>query len=272
LNQSLKKDENGPLDIEVESTEGLPEHPVVIITAQQPDPNREVFDKFSVWPQAEHASGRALSDRVCYFCDGRTPAGLKPAKLRNCMRAIKSSPGFDIPAGARVIQEFRHMGIEGIDRDKDTERINYPWGYGFGYGYGDGNQYGLWRIEVSPKKPSKYDNFLHVLHPALKGRGKLNAELIESGAGDIYGAKVGNKAVLFSKNPEPLMKGSYTIAGSGTLWQLLCDLKPEKKYQVSQDGKLLFEKAASKQGTIQFETAILNGKNSQFEFVMESNR
>jgi hypothetical protein len=197
--------------------------------------------------------------------------GKKPAKLLECVRATKSAPGFDIPVGARVIQEFRHMGIEGVDKGKESGRINYPWGYGLGYNYGDGNQYGLWRIEVSPKNPSKYDNFLHVLHPALKGKGKFNAELVESAAGDIYGAKVGNKAVLFSKYPEPLTKGSYTIAGSGALWQLLCNLKPEKKYQIKQDGKVLFEKGASKQGTIQFE-ATMNGKNSQFEFVMESNR
>ena len=170
-----------------------------------------------------------------------------------------------MPPGARVIQEFRHMGIEGADKNKESERIDYPWGYGLGYNYGDGNQYGLWRIEVSPKKPSKYDNFLHVLHPALKGKGQLNAELIESESGDIYGAKVGNRAVLFSRNPEALMKGSYTIAGSGTIWQLLCNLKPEKKYQIKQDEKLLLEKIASKQGTIQFEAPV-NGKGARFEF------
>lgn len=271
LKQPLKKGDNGPLDIEVESTEGLPDHPVVIITAQEPDPNREVFDQFSVWPQARHASTIPSGERVCYFCEGKTQHGRNPAKLLKCIRAIKSAPGFYMPVGARVIQEFRHMGIEGVDKGIESERINYPWGYGLGYNYGDGNQYGFWRIEVSPKKPSKYDNFLHVLHPALKGKGKLNAELIESGAGDIYGAKVGNKAVLFSKNPEPLMKGSYTIAGSGELWQLLCNLKPEKKYQVRQDGKLLFEKAASKQGTIQFESAV-NGKGAQFEFNEVINR
>lgn len=267
LNQQLKATDNGPLDIQVESTQGLPEHPVVIITAEKPNPEREIFEQFSVWPKIRHADSRPVGQRVCYFCEGKTPLGKQPAKLINCIRATRSAPGFDIPAGARVIQEFRHMGIEGVDEGKESERINYPWGYGLGYNYGDGNQYGLWRIEVSPKKPSKYDNFLHVLHPALKGKGHLNAELIESGAGDIYGAKVGNKAVLFSKSPEPLTNGSYTIAASGTLWQLMCNLKPEKIYQIKQDGKVLFEKAASKQGTMQFESAV-NGKSSKFEFVM----
>jgi hypothetical protein len=266
LKQSLKANDNGPLDIEVESTEGLPEHPVVIITAQEPNPNREVFDRFSTWPQAIVDSSNPVGERICFFCDGRTLPGTKPARLLNCIRATKSAPGFAMPVGARVIQEFRHMGIEGVDKGKESERINYPWGYGLGYNnYGDGNQYGLWRIEVSPKNPSNYDNFLNVLQPALKGKGKLNAVLIESVPGDIYGAKIDNKVVLFSRNPEPLTKGSYTITDSGTVWQLICNLKPETKYQIRQDSKAILEKVASKQGTIQFE-ASLNGKSTQFEF------
>jgi hypothetical protein len=143
LKQPLKADDNGPIDIEVESTEGLPDHPTVIITAQAPDPNREVFDRYSMWPQAVHANSKPVGERVCYFCEGKTPPGKSPAKLLNCVRATKSAPGFNLPAGARVIQEFRHMGIEGVDRDRDSARINYPWGYGLGYNYGDGNQYGL---------------------------------------------------------------------------------------------------------------------------------
>ena len=266
LKQPLKANDNGPLDIEVESTEGLPDHPAVIITAQAPNPNREVFDQFSVWPQANHADMRPLGgERVCYFCDGKTPTGKKPAKLLNCIRATRSAPGFNIPADARVIQEFRHMGIEGADKNKDSERINYPWGYGLGYNYGDGNQYGLWRLEVSPQKASRYDNFLHVLHPSLKREGKMNAELVEAEFGDIYGAKIGNKTVIFAKNPQPLVKGSYTISGSGTVWQLLCNLKPQRNYQIKQDGKLLLATTASKQGTIQFESTGFN-KNSLFEF------
>jgi hypothetical protein len=204
-------------------------------------------------------------ERVCYFCDGKTPPGKRPAKLINCIRATRSAPGFAMPVGARVIQEFRHIGIEGADKDKDSERINYPWGYGLGYNYGDGNQYGLWRLEVSPKKASKYDNFLHVLHPSLKRNGTVNVELIESESGNIYGAQIGNKAVIFSRGPKPLVKGSYAISRSGPIWQLLCNLKSEIRYQVKQDGKLLFEKIASKQGTIQFESTGFN-KNSLFEF------
>jgi hypothetical protein len=249
----------------VESTEGLPEHPVVIITAQAPNPNREVFDQFSVWPQMIHADHRPMGERVCYFCEGKTPPGQRPAKLLKCLRATKAAYGFAMPVGAKVIQEFRHMGIEGADKDKDSERIDYPWGYGLGYNYGDGNQYGLWRLEVSPKKASHYDNFLHVLHPSLKREGKMKAELIESDFGNIYGAKIGSKTVIFAKNQVPLVKGSYTINGLGGILQLLCNLKAKRSYQIKQDGKLLLVATASKQGTIQFESTGVN-KNSHFEF------
>lgn len=266
LKKSLKASDNGPIDIEVASTAGLPEHPTVIVTNQPPDPNREIFDRYSVWPQVAHASGKTFSDRVAYFCDGKTNPGQSPAKLLDCVRATKSSPGFDIPAGARVIQEFRHMGVEGVDRDNDAERINYPWGYGYGYSYGDGNQYGLWRVEVSPKKPSRFDNFLHVLHPSLKSGPGHDAVLIESKGDTLYGAHIGDRAVLFARGAESLERGSYTIAGTGRLWQLVCNLKPGREYQVRQDGKVMATARSSSQGTLTFES-MLSGRPSQFEFL-----
>jgi hypothetical protein len=264
LRKAIRSTDNGPMDIEVASTVGMPDHPTVIVTNQPPDPNHEVFDKFSVWPQAAHASMLTFGDRVCYFCDGRTRPGQLPAKLVNCVRATKSAPGFDIPAGARVIQEFRHMGVEGIDKNADSERINYPWGYGYGYGYGDGNQYGLWRVEVSPKKTVKSDNFLHVIHPSLKGEPGRDAVLIESRDETLYGAHIGNRAVLFSKGADSLVKGNYTLAGAGTVWQLVCNLKPGREYQVRQDGSMVFTAKASAQGTLTFE-APLSGQPSVFE-------
>ena len=265
LKKPLKSTDNGPLDIEVASTDGLPNHPTVIITNQPPDPDREVFDRYSVWPQAAHASGKTFGDRVAYFCDGKTKPGQSPAKLTGCVRATKSSPGFDIPAGARVIQEFRHMGVEGIDKNTDSERINYPWGYGFGFSYGDGNQYGLWRVEVSPKKAAKADNFLHVIHPSLKGKSGREAALIESSDETLYGARIGDRAVLFARGADLLVKGNYTLAGTGKVWQLVCNLKPGVNYQVRQDGSMIANAKASTQGTLTFE-AQLSGRPAQFEF------
>ncbi|CAG0983469.1 partial Heparin and heparin-sulfate lyase, partial [Planctomycetaceae bacterium] len=265
LKKPLRSADNGPVDIEVASTSGMPEHPTVIITNQPPDPNREVFDRYSVWPQAAHASGKSFSDRVAYFCEGKTKPDQIPARLLDCVRAIKSSPGFDIPAGARVIQEFRHMGVEGVDRGNDAERIDYPWGYGFGYSYGDGNQYGLWRVEVSPKKATKSDNFLHVIHPSLKDGAGRDAVLIESRDDTLYGAHIGDRAVLFAKGADFLTKGSYSLNGTGKVWQLVCNLKPGREYQVRQDGRMVVTATASAQGTLTFEASLV-GRPSLFEF------
>ncbi|MCK5217888.1 hypothetical protein KAR10_00090, partial [bacterium] len=264
LREPLMANNNGPLDIEVESTAGLPDHPVVIITDDPPNPEREVFDRFAVWPSAVHASTRPAGKRVCYFCDGKTSPGQWPARLLNCVRATKSAPAFSMPAGARVIQEFRHMGIEGTDRDRESGRIDYPWGYGLGYNYGDGNQYGLWRLEISPKKASQNHVFLNVLHPSLTGEGLANTTLIDSESGALYGAHVGNKATLFASGPDPLESGSYTLRGEGITWQLLCNLKPGRKYQIKQDGKLLLSALSSRQGTLSFESKI--SKSSHFQF------
>lgn len=163
------------------------------------------------------------------------------------------------------------MGVEGVDVGNDAERINYPWGYGFGFSYGDGNQYGLWRVEVSPKKPAKSDNFLHVLHPSLKGGAGKDAVLIESGGDTLYGARIGDRVVLFARGADFLVKGSYTLSGTGQIWQLLCNLKPGRDYQVRQDGKVLATTSASTQGTLTFE-APLSGRPSLFEFSLISGK
>lgn len=156
------------------------------------------------------------------------------------------------------------MGIEGVDKNKETGRIDYPWGYGLGYNYGDGNQYGLWRVEVSPRNPSTYDNFLNVLQPVIKGKKGLKAELIESEDRDLVGVRAGRWAVLFSRKPEPLREGSYTLSGTGLIRQLLCNLQPGSRYRIKKDGKVLSSVTATKQGTARFETDV--DGSSRFEF------
>ncbi|MCD6388942.1 MAG: hypothetical protein J7L69_05985 [Desulfobulbaceae bacterium] len=267
LKKPLEADDNGPLDISIESTEGLPDHPVVIITNQPPNPAREVFDRFSIWPQSIPADTRPVGQRVCYFCEGKTPPDQKPGKLLNCIRATRSAPGFAMPAGSRVIQEFRHMGIEDADKGKVSGRLNYPWGYGLGYNYGDGNQYGLWRLEISPKKDSRSHLFLNVLHPTLRPSGMMKAKLIESEDESLYGAYVNNKVVLFASGSDTLEKGGYTFSGNGNVWQLLCNLKPEKRYQIEQDGKPIIELISSKQGIVAFESEVSGSSHFQFNIV-----
>jgi hypothetical protein len=47
--------------------------------------------------------------------------------------------------------------------------------------------------------------------------------------------------------------------------QLVCDLKPGKKYTVHQDGKMILSMQASKQGILQFDIK-LTGKTARIDF------
>ena len=162
------------------------------------------------------------------------------------------------------MQGFRHMGVEGTGRKDLTERIDYPWAYGLGYNYGDGNQYGLWRIEVTPKHRSRFDNFLHVLHPRLKGGDTPAVELIEGMTGRVWGAKVRNRVVVFAEGPERIESASYEVKGTGLQRHLLCNLIPESNYIVKKDKKQLVVGKASKQGILQYESCV--DKKALFSF------
>jgi hypothetical protein len=156
------------------------------------------------------------------------------------------------------------MGLEGSDKNDLAQRIDYPWAYGLGYNYGDSNQYGLWRIEVSPKRASRFDNFLHVLHPRLRGGEPPDVELIEAAAGKVWGAKVSDRVALFAQGPEPIRSASYAIRGTGVHRQLLLNLVPESKYVVKKNEQEVLVAVASKQGTLQFESTV--EEEALFEF------
>ena len=128
LTKPIGSAQKDPIDIEVESTELLPAHPVVIIE------NNDELDQNPFKSEVKFPGGlsikifkkgpyRLLEDskhkyevtsRECFFCDGRTPPGVKPARLIRCRRAQKINPSKYHPEGAAVIQGFRYMGLQGI--------------------------------------------------------------------------------------------------------------------------------------------------------------
>ena len=99
---------------------------------------------------------------------------------------------------------------------------------------------------------SIHHTLLNVNQPSLKAEVKEVTTLIDSPSGNLYGAQVGSKAVIFSRGPEMVSKGTYKVPNSGLTWQLLCNLKPGKTYRILLDGVLIHTAQASSQGTIQF--------------------
>ena len=269
LTKPIKATQKDPLDIEVDSTEPLPDYPVVIIENnddwdQNPFKSEVRFPgdlsikmfKRGPYRLLKNSNYKcAVTSRECFFCEGKTPSGVKPAKLIRCRRAQKRNPRMDHPVGAMVIQGFRYMGLQGIDSDNYKKRIDYPQAYGTAYGhFSDSPLYGMWRIEVLPKQPRKFDNFLHVLYPTVPEAEMPRAVLVESDEGNAYGAYVDERVVMFSKDSHPLRKINYAIEGKGNIKHLLCNLEPGRKYRIKKDGENIPDQLASKQGIIYFST------------------
>ena len=267
LTKPIESAQKDPLDIKIDSTELLPDHPVVVIENNDEldkNPFKEevkfpgelsikMFKKGPARPAK--GSKHAVTSRECFFCDGKTPPGVKPAKLIRCRRAQNHNPPKDHPEGAAVIQGFRYMGLQGIDRDDYKKRIDYPQAYGTAYDhFSDSPLYGMWRIEVLPKKPRKFDNFLHVLCPTVPEAEMPRTALVESDEGSAYGAYVDDRVVMFSKDGHSLYKIIYTIKGARKIKHLLCNLEPGRKYRIKKDGENISDQIASKQGIIYFST------------------
>jgi len=263
-----------PIDIEVETTDALPKHPVVIIHHDPQEYSRgDTMDRFSTRPWSESRPPRIETTRNCYFCEDKTPPGQKPAKLLKCRRAVKASKPHPQTVGSWVIQGFRFMGMEGTDIGDDAQRLDYPQAYGAAYtefrGW-DGLLYGMWRVEIEVTKKEEFNNFLHVLHPAQPNGVMPPCSLVESREGTAYGALVDNKLVLFGKKPaagwrqdpdtitrmEPLEHASYEVVFRGDLSQLVVNLVPQTNYIITQNEKILFRKKSSSQGIIHFTSTV----------------
>ncbi|MBE9541733.1 MAG: hypothetical protein IMF01_05390, partial [Proteobacteria bacterium] len=200
LNEAIKATQKDPLDIEVDSTELLPDYPVVIIENND-DRDQNPFKSEVKFPgglgikmfkkgpnRPAKGSKHAVTSRECFFCEGKTPPGVKPARLIKCRRARNHNPSKDHPKGAAVIQGFRYLDLQGIERDDYKKRIDYPQAYGTAYDhFSDSPLYGMWRIEVLPKQPRKFDNFLHVLYPTVPEAEMPRTGLVESDEGSAYG-------------------------------------------------------------------------------------
>ena len=81
-------------------------------------------------------------------------------------------------------------------------------------GQNSGVEPGEWRVQISPKTIQKDDGFLNVIQVMdhVNGPDPLVTEMVE--AGDMVGAKIADRVVLFSKSGDRL-KGSITLPDYG---------------------------------------------------------
>ena len=96
----------------------------------------------------------------------------------------------------------------------------------------EGNSY---RIEISPANAAKEDHFLNVLQVTDAGTDNyLPITQIETDA--LYGLKISDRVVTFSKQTDDLTNISFETEGSGELKYTLCDAAPGT-WEVSVGGK-----------------------------------
>ncbi|WP_028571758.1 heparinase II/III domain-containing protein [Desulfonatronum lacustre] len=99
---------------------------------------------------------------------------------------------------------------------------------------------GAWRIEIQPRSPNTYDEFLTVLFPTNSSVDSIPATLkIETVSASMVGARVidarKNWLILFHRSDiEPSKTIEYSVENAKGIRQLLFNVKPNTYFQVSQ--------------------------------------
>jgi len=119
---------------------------------------------------------------------------------------------------------------------------------------GDSQDMGRWRIEVSPQKPSAFDNFLHLIHMCDAKTEKAPAtEMIRSKDNIMTGIAADGWLVLFGTMGE--VKGEVTyITPKGEYQNLIVDLKRNAKYAVAVGSGGSSIMTSSREGVLFFKT------------------
>ncbi|KKL19072.1 hypothetical protein LCGC14_2469160, partial [marine sediment metagenome] len=114
---------------------------------------------------------------------------------------------------------------------------------------------GNWRIEVSPAKPAKFDNFLHLINICDTRTEKMPpSRMIASDGGKMVGVTMAGWVVMFGRKGEVAGPVSYA-APAGKVEHLVVDLKRGGKYRVSGAAGGAATLTAGKEGTLRFATA-----------------
>ena len=118
---------------------------------------------------------------------------------------------------------------------------------------------GNWRIEVFPRKPRKFDTFLHLLYPCDRDKAAPpGAKGIITLRKIMKGIRIDNWLVLFGYKGRVDEKVEYLIKNERKTANLLLDMVPEKPYMINIIGGSFESRkqriVASKEGTLFFTT------------------
>jgi autotransporter-associated beta strand protein len=94
------------------------------------------------------------------------------------------------------------------------------------------NDYGNWRIEVSPKDPSTFDTFLGVLSPRASTVGSVDTATLLSDSPLATIMQVGSHIVGFGTHGQIGGDVKYRLPGGGSYNHLVVDLLPDQLYRV----------------------------------------
>jgi len=113
---------------------------------------------------------------------------------------------------------------------------------------------GRWRIEVSPARPARFDNFLHLLYPCDTRTDRMPASELVSAEGDkAVGLTVGGWLVMFGRTGEVAGELAYP-APAGKTEHLVADLPRGAKYRAEGIVAGPKELTVSREGTVRFAT------------------
>ena len=94
------------------------------------------------------------------------------------------------------------------------------------------NDYGNWRIEVSPKDPSMFDTFLGVLSPRASTVGSVDTATLLSDSPLATIMQVGSHIVGFGTHGQIGSDVKYRLPSGGAYNHLVVDLLPDQLYRV----------------------------------------
>lgn len=163
------------------------------------------------------------------------------------------------PANADIVS------IGGPGKEFWVSGTNYP--NNPASGVDEANERGAWRVEVSPKRPSREDYFLNVMQ--ISDNDQKSQYVVKLIQGEkLIGVQLADRITTFSKDMNVLQDSfNLTVQGEGIFKFLITDVLPAA-WRIMKDGIAYIQKQEVRDGE---ETIFFEGTAGEYTFVNESN-